>query len=147
LTLVILAVGKLKEPGLREVLDDYLRRVGRSYSIEEIELRDAPEAALTTSIEKRLPSGSHVVALDVGGKAMSSEAFARWLGARTSEGKGKVTFLIGGADGLPAAIVQRAHERLSLSAMTLPHRLARLLLAEQLYRAVTILRGEPYARL
>jgi 23S rRNA (pseudouridine1915-N3)-methyltransferase len=57
-----------------------------------------------------------------------------------------VVFLIGGADGLPPAIIEGADEKLSLSAMTLPHRLARLVLAEQLYRAVTILRGEPYAR-
>jgi 23S rRNA (pseudouridine1915-N3)-methyltransferase len=63
-----------------------------------------------------------------------------------TQGKGRIAFVIGGAEGLPQAIRARAHEKLSLSTMTLPHRLARLFLAEQLYRAVTILRGEPYAR-
>jgi 23S rRNA (pseudouridine1915-N3)-methyltransferase len=77
---------------------------------------------------------------------MSSAAFARWLDARMAQGKGRVVFVIGGAEGLPASIRERADEKLSLSAMTLPHRLARLFLAEQLYRAITILRNEPYAR-
>ena len=69
------------------------------------------------------------------------------LEAHATRGKGKIVFLIGGADGLPSEVLARSAEKLSLSAMTLPHRLARLVLAEQLYRAVTILRGEPYARL
>jgi 23S rRNA (pseudouridine1915-N3)-methyltransferase len=87
-----------------------------------------------------------VVALDVGGQAMTSHGFARWLEARLRQGKGNIAFVIGGADGLPQPIRGRADQTLSLSTMTLPHRLARLFLAEQLYRAVTILRNEPYAR-
>ena len=77
---------------------------------------------------------------------MTSESFAKWLESCATRGKGKIVFLIGGADGLPPEIVARADDRLSLSPMTFPHRLARLILVEQLYRAVTILRGEPYAR-
>ncbi len=144
--LSILAVGKIKERGIREAIDEYVGRVARHFPIEEIEVRDAPPAELATVLEKRLPSSAHVVALDVDGKTMSSATFARWLDSRMTQGKGKVVFVIGGADGLPSAIRARAAEKLSLSAMTLPHRLARLFLAEQLYRAMTILRGEPYAR-
>jgi 23S rRNA (pseudouridine1915-N3)-methyltransferase len=144
--LSILAVGKIKERGIREAIDDYIGRVARHFPIDEIEVRDAPPAALDATLEKRLSSPGHVVALDVAGKAMSSDGFARWLDARMTQGKGKVVFLIGGAEGLPEPIRARADEKLSLSAMTLPHRLARLFLAEQLYRAVTILRNEPYAR-
>jgi 23S rRNA (pseudouridine1915-N3)-methyltransferase len=88
-----------------------------------------------------------LVILAVGKVKERSVDFARWLGARTSQGKGKVIFLIGGAEGLPPEILQRADDKLSLSQMTFPHRLARLVLVEQLYRAVTILRGEPYARI
>ena len=77
---------------------------------------------------------------------LRSEAFARRLSQWGSQGKGEVVFLIGGADGLPREIADAAYVRLSLSTMTLPHRLARVLLLEQLYRAMTILRGEPYAR-
>jgi 23S rRNA (pseudouridine1915-N3)-methyltransferase len=144
--LSIFAVGKIKERGIREAIDDYVGRVSRHFPLDEVEVRDAPPAELGATLEKRLPPAAHVVALDVDGKAMSSEGFARWLDARMSQGKGRVVFLIGGAEGLPPSMRARADEKLSLSAMTLPHRLARLFLAEQLYRAVTILRGEPYAR-
>jgi 23S rRNA (pseudouridine1915-N3)-methyltransferase len=144
--LAIVAVGKIKERGVREAIDDYLGRITRHFPLDEIELRDAPPAELTAALEKRIPADTHVVALDVEGKAMTSEGFARWLDAKMTQGKGRVAFLIGGAEGLPEAIRARANEKLSLSAMTLPHRLARLFLAEQLYRAMTILRGEPYSR-
>ena len=144
--LTILAVGKVKERGIREAIDDYIARVARHFPLDEIEVRDAPPAELAAALEKRLPAATHVVALDAGGQTMTSEGIARWLDGRMSRGKGNVAFLIGGADGLPEAIRARADETLSLSAMTLPHRLARLFLVEQLYRAVTILRNEPYAR-
>ena len=145
--ITILAVGKVKERGIREAIDDYLGRVKRHFPIEEVEVRDAPPAELGAVLEKRLPAETHVVALDVAGTVRTSEQFARWLDARAARGKGNIVFLIGGADGLPSALLARAAEKLSLSAMTFPHRLARLVLAEQLYRAVTILRNEPYARL
>jgi 23S rRNA (pseudouridine1915-N3)-methyltransferase len=141
----IVAVGKIKERGIREAIDDYIGRVARHFHIDEIELRDAPPAELAATLEKRVPP-AHVVALDVEGKAMTSDGFARWLETRMTQGKGKVVFVIGGAEGLPESFRARADEKLSLSTMTLPHRLARLFLCEQLYRAVTILRGEPYAR-
>jgi 23S rRNA (pseudouridine1915-N3)-methyltransferase len=144
--LVVLAVGKVKEPGLREAIDDYVKRIERHFPLEEIEVKDAPVSALRAALERKLPAPAHVVALDVAGRSMTSEAFARWLESRATRGKGKVVFLIGGAEGLPPEIVASADEKLSLSAMTFPHRLARLILVEQLYRAVTILRGEPYAR-
>jgi len=118
-----------------------------SAPLEEIELRDAPPAQLGPALEKRIVPGAHVVALDMAGVARTSEQFARWLDAKSTQGKGNVVLVIGGADGLPPSLLVRALEKLSLSAMTFPHRLARLVLAEQLYRAVTILRNEPYARL
>jgi 23S rRNA (pseudouridine1915-N3)-methyltransferase len=144
--LCIIAVGKIKERGIREAIDDYRARVGRHFPIDEVEVRDAPPAELAVALQKRLGSPGHVVALDVEGKTMTSHGFARWLDLRMSQGKGKIIFVIGGADGLPEPVRARADEKLSLSTMTLPHRLARLFLVEQLYRAVTILRNEPYAR-
>jgi 23S rRNA (pseudouridine1915-N3)-methyltransferase len=144
--LTIVAVGKIKERGIREAIDDYVARVARHVPIEEIEVRDAPSTELTATLEKKLPAAAQVVALDVGGQAMTSHGFARWLEARLRQGKGNIAFVIGGADGLPQPIRGRADQTLSLSTMTLPHRLARLFLAEQLYRAVTILRNEPSAR-
>jgi 23S rRNA (pseudouridine1915-N3)-methyltransferase len=138
--LFIVAQGKLKDDGLRALLDDYLRRLRRHVPCQEIEAKD--EAALARAI----PGEALLVALCVDGEALSSPEFAKRLERWMSQGKGAVAFVIGGAEGLPAAIEQRAAQRLSLSRMTLPHRLARLILTEQLYRAVSILRGEPYAR-
>jgi 23S rRNA (pseudouridine1915-N3)-methyltransferase len=85
-----------------------------------------------------------VIALDVKGKSWSSRALAKELERWASRGKGVVAFVIGGADGLPAELMARADARWSLSALTFPHRLARVIVAEQLYRALTIMRGEPY---
>ena len=92
----------------------------------------------------RIPDGSDVWALTRGGPGTSSRAFAKALGAKALEGSPGVTFLVGGAYGLDPEVLGRADSNLSLSEMTLPHELARLVLAEQLYRAGTILRSEPY---
>lgn len=136
----VVAVGRIKERALRAVADDYLGRIGRYVRCEEVEVRDA------AALERALPPGAHVVALEVDGRALGSEPFARQLERWGSRGKGVIAFVIGGAEGIPPELSARADERLSLSPMTLPHRLARVVLLEQLYRAMTILRGEPYAR-
>ncbi len=136
---IVAAVGKLKDRGLRDLVDDYLGRLRHYVPVEELELRDG------AGFSKIHPDAIRI-ALEVDGKALSSVAFARKLEGWGSTGKGVVAFMIGGAEGLPSDVSAKSHAKLSLSTMTLPHRLARLLLAEQLYRAMTILRNEPYAR-
>ena len=138
--LVVLAVGKIKERGLREAADDYKKRLQRYARCDEIEVRDA------AGLERSLSAEAFVIALTVDGDAPTSETFAKNLERWASRGKGVLAFLIGGAEGLPDELERRADSRLSLSSLTLPHRLARVVLFEQLYRAMTILRGEPYAR-
>jgi 23S rRNA (pseudouridine1915-N3)-methyltransferase len=142
--IVIVAVGRIKERPVRAVLDDYLTRVRRYAPCDEIELADGPAAKLEPAFV-RATAEATTIALEVGGRALSSEAFARELGRASARHKGIVAFLIGGADGLPARVSQGAADRWSLSALTFPHRIARLVLVEQVYRAFTILRGEPYA--
>lgn len=142
--IVVLAVGKVKERGLREVLDDYYTRVRRHVPCDEIEIRDGKD--VEGALRAAIPSGAYSVALEVGGDAMTSEQLARLLALRGAEQKGVVAFLIGGADGLPRALSRGASMRLSLSSFTLAHRVARVVLAEQLYRAVSIWRGGPYHR-
>jgi 23S rRNA (pseudouridine1915-N3)-methyltransferase len=150
--LLLVAVGKLR-PALREVCDDYLRRLGRFIPIEEREVKEAGRSntgPLQREAEgKRLlaeiPERSEVVLLDVVGTRWTSEALAvqleTWrLGARDR------TLIIGGAAGIAPAVRQRAGAVWSLGALTLPHELARVIVVEQLYRASTILRGEPYHR-
>lgn len=138
--LVVLAQGKLKDRALRSLLDDYFGRIQKYVRCDEVEVKQASD------LLRALPSDALLVALEVDGDACTSSEFSRKLERWASRGKGIVAFAIGGAEGLPAEVSQRADHRLSLSTMTLPHRLARLLLAEQLYRALSILRGEPYAR-
>jgi 23S rRNA (pseudouridine1915-N3)-methyltransferase len=138
--LLIVAVGKVKPPGLRTLADEYLRRIRRHVRCDEIEVRD------DASLPKAIPPSAWVVALEVRGRTLSSPQLAEHVEQWGSTGKGEVAFLIGGAEGLPPGLSEAAHVRVSLSALTLPHRLARIILLEQLYRAMSILRGEPYAR-
>src|SRR4051794_7479243 len=86
--LVVLAGGKVKEPGIRQAIDECLRRIHRHFPIQEVEVRDTA-LALAATLEKKLGAAAHVVVLDVAGKTMTSEVFARWLEARTSQGKGR----------------------------------------------------------
>ena len=127
---------------MRAALDEYMARLRRYLPADEIELEPGPGEAAAFS---RASAQASVVALEVAGRALSSPDFARLVERLGSRGKGKIAFLVGGADGIPRAVSASADERVSLSTLTLPHRLARLVLVEQLYRAMTILRGEPYA--
>ncbi len=136
----VVAAGRLKDKSLRAVADDYFARIRRYARCDEIEVKD------DRALAKAIPPDSLVVALEVDGESLSSTEFSQRLERWTGRGKGAVTFVIGGAEGIPAELSRGADARLSLSHLTLPHRLARVLLAEQIYRALSILRGEPYAR-
>jgi len=138
----LLMLGKTRRPEMRAVVEDYVKRVGRACSIEIVEVRDG-DAAL-----KRLDAdrAATVVLLDAGGKSLDSNALAEWLRELRDRGTRELIFLCGDADGFPEGLRQRAHQKLSLSAMTFSHELARVMLAEQLYRAFTILSGSPYPK-
>jgi 23S rRNA (pseudouridine1915-N3)-methyltransferase len=138
--IIVLAVGKIKEPALAEMCDHYLKLIGRHCPIEVKELKN--DAAL----RKALIAGDTLVALEVNGATYTSTAFAKQVQTWVEGGASRLVFLIGGADGLPADVSKAAQRQLSLSTMTLPHRVARVILLEQVYRAFSIWRGEPYAR-
>jgi 23S rRNA (pseudouridine1915-N3)-methyltransferase len=150
--LLLVAVGKLR-PALREVCDDYLRRLGRFMPVVEREVKDAGRATTGTlqreAEGKRLleavPERSEVVLLDVDGARWSSEDLATQVEAWRLDARDR-TLIIGGASGVAPAVRKRAGSVWSLGALTLPHELARVVVMEQLYRASTILRGEPYHR-
>ncbi len=141
----VVAVGKVKERGVREAVADYLGRIGRYARVREVELKDGSAAEVTARFAKAIPDRARVVALEVEGKMLSSEGLAELVGECEQRGVQSLVFLLGGSYGLPPEVRKRADVELSLSRLTLPHRLARLLLAEQVYRAFTILRGEPYS--
>lgn len=148
--LVVAAVGRLR-PAYREAADDYLGRLGRVCDVAEHEVKEAsraPTAARQQALEaaalrEKLPAAATLVVLDRTGQAWSSEELARRMDQWRMAAR-PVAFVIGGSTGLDAALVQDAAARWSLGAMTLPHELARVVVLEQLYRAWTILRGEPY---
>jgi 23S rRNA (pseudouridine1915-N3)-methyltransferase len=152
------SVGRLKagpERVLFERFIDRARRAGKSLGLtfDDRESTESPArnpatrkneeaAALLASVQP----GATLVALDEGGKSLDSRAFAGRLVAWRDEGVRDVVFVIGGPDGLAPAVLDKADLRLALGAMTWPHQVVRVMLAEQLYRAVTILSGHPYHR-
>ena len=141
----VLAVGKIKERGLRALIDDYAKRIGRYGSYHELELKDASHDELDEKFKKAIPPRSRVYALEVEGRAVSSHELAQLVGRAEDTSVMNLVFLIGGSYGLPPNTSRAADAQLSLSKLILPHRLARLLLVEQIYRAFTILRNEPYS--
>lgn len=119
----------------------YLKRMPRGFEVQCLALKAEPAKRLRT----RLPKGARLVALDERGRDFSTVQFARQLEAWRQDGD-PLAFLIGGPDGLDAELKREAHVLLRLSALTLPHALAQVLLCEQLYRAATLLAGHPYHR-
>ena len=140
----IIAVGKAKDRELRSMLSDYYARIGRYAKLEEIEVKDGKPDEVADRLSRSIPDRSRVVALEVDGRALSSRELAAWIERAENDSVQTVAFLIGGAYGLPRELSKKADLRLSMSAMTFPHRIARLVLAEQIYRAFSIARGEPY---
>jgi 23S rRNA (pseudouridine1915-N3)-methyltransferase len=138
--LTILAVGKLRDAWAVAGVGEYQKRLRGKLPLEIVEVKDDRE------LERRLPTRGKLWALDERGVQLSSEELAQKLGAAMNAGEAGLTFLVGGADGLPRPLVARANFHWSLGRLTLPHRLARLILVEQLYRAISIVRGEPYHR-
>jgi 23S rRNA (pseudouridine1915-N3)-methyltransferase len=154
----IRAIGKIKESFIRDAIADYAKRMGSFCQVECIEYPEAPvpdthpstiEMACVSEGEKLcsgIDSLDYVIILDRTGKQVSSEGLAEVIRRCEIEGPYQLVFIIGGPHGLSKDCLQKGNIILSLSAMTFPHQIARLLLYEQLYRAFTIIRGLPYHR-
>lgn len=149
------AVGRLRAGPERELIDDYLSRANRSgralglgpVTEHEVEARKgAGPAAEGELLARAIPDGAAVIALDERGRLLSSPDFAATLARFRDAGRGDLALLIGGADGLDPGLRNRADLALSFGPMVWPHLLARVMLAEQLYRATAILAGAPYHR-
>jgi len=147
----LLAIGKDRSGLYAPAVAEYAKRLGHYLHFELVELPEARRHAGTpgardeegASLLAKIRPEEHVVALDERGKEYASAELARHVGAWLVAGRDLV-LLVGGADGLAPGVLARAQEKLALSRLTLAHRLARLVLLEQLYRSMTILRGEPY---
>lgn len=135
-------LGKTRRAEMRVVIDDYVKRISRHSPIEVTEVRDG-EAAIKKLDADRAATA---ILLDAAGKNLDSNAFAKWLGELRDRGTREIIFVCGDADGFPVALRERVPQKISLSAMTYSHELARAMLAEQLYRAFAILSGSPYPK-
>jgi 23S rRNA (pseudouridine1915-N3)-methyltransferase len=138
----VLMLGKTRRPELRAVIDDYVKRIGRVCGIEIAEVRDSKAAVKKLDADRAATS----VLLDAAGKAQSSESFAKWIGEQRDRGTREIIFVCGDADGFPEEVRKRVPQKISLSAMTYSHELARAMLTEQLYRAFAVLQGSPYPK-
>ncbi len=138
----LLMLGKMRRPELRAVLEDYVKRIERANPIEAMEARDGEAAVKKLDADR----AATAILLDAGGKVMDSGVFAKWMGEQRDRGTREIVFVCGDADGFPDVVRERVKQKMSLSAMTYSHELARVMLAEQIYRAFAILSGSPYPK-
>ena len=157
--LTIAAIGKLKSGPERQLADDYANRIvamGKKAGITALKINDWPESQKPVVNQRQMdeavqlwgavPPGAYVIALDERGKALGSEHFAQKLRQLMERGQNDMVFLLGGPDGHSPTTRSKAQELLAFGPMTWPHRLARLMLLEQIYRSVTIMLNHPYHR-
>ncbi|MCV6545802.1 MAG: 23S rRNA (pseudouridine(1915)-N(3))-methyltransferase RlmH [Cohaesibacter sp.] len=157
--LILAAVGRQKAGPETDLLERYLdraRKAGRSLGFTSIDMIELVESRAKSTkarkdqeaeqLLKALPANSFIIALDEHGKNFSSPEFAALLDRQRSAGHGAIALVIGGPDGHGKALLLAARSKLALGTMTWPHQIARMLIAEQLYRAMTILTGHPYHR-
>ena len=156
--LSVVAIGRLKAGPERELVERYRQRIdaiGRSLGVSGLDLVELPESRARREEDRRVEEGEALLAragaaalivFDEQGKSLASQDFARQVGAWRDAGRPALACLIGGPDGLDPAVRRRADLVLSFGALTLPHQIVRALVAEQLYRALTILSGHPYHR-
>jgi 23S rRNA (pseudouridine1915-N3)-methyltransferase len=138
LNIVLICVGGLKESYLRDLAAEYEKRLGAYCRFRAAELR------VDADIPKSIGKQAFVIAMTPEGEKLSSEGLAKRIESAAASGKSEIDFIIGGAEGLDEATKKAADLRLSMSDMTFPHRLARIMLTEQIYRCFTILNNEKY---
>jgi 23S rRNA (pseudouridine1915-N3)-methyltransferase len=139
----LVMLGKTRREEIRALLDDYISRIRRYAEIDVTELRDGSPASVR---KLRIEPGSITILLDAGGKQFTSQQFARWLGEFRNRGIRELALLCGAAEGFPDEVRALALHKLSLSPLTMQHEFARVVLAEQIYRAFAILAGHPYSK-
>jgi 23S rRNA (pseudouridine1915-N3)-methyltransferase len=139
----LVMLGKTRRDEIRSLLDEYVHRISNYAVITVSELRDSSPVAFH---KLKIDSVSTVVLLDAAGKQFTSPQFARWISNLRDRGTRELVFLCGDAEGFPEDLRKAAKQKLSLSTLTMPHEFARVALAEQIYRAFTILHGHPYSK-
>ena len=139
----LMVLGKTRRGEAQALLDDYVRRIKHYAEIEVVALRDGSSSVFR---KLKIDSSATVVLLDAAGKQFTSREFARWLGDLRDRGARELVFLCGDAAGFPADVRNMTKQKVSLYTLTMPHEFARVVLAEQIYRAFAILSGYPYPK-
>jgi 23S rRNA (pseudouridine1915-N3)-methyltransferase len=155
--ITVIGVGRLKEKYWQAAIDEYSKRLSKYVKLDIIEVPDekAPENLSAAEEEivkknegerilKNIKDGAYVIALAINGKMLGSEELSEFLNERMVRGAGHIVFVIGGSLGLSPEVLDRADYKLSFSKMTFPHQMMRVILLEQFYRAVKIMKNEPY---
>ncbi len=141
----LLCVGTIKEKYMREAIGDYAKRLSKYVKLDFIEVPEAVSIKREgEALLARLPERAFIVALDLAGKMLSSPGLAALVDKKAATGYSHFVFIIGGSDGLDFSVISRVDFRLCMSEMTFPHQMARLIILEQLYRAMKINQGERY---
>jgi len=157
LAVTVIALGKLKEKYLRDACDEYIKRLGtlcklKIFELDPVKLVDnASQAEIDKALQKeakeilaKIPQNAKVVAMCIEGKQMPSEKLSKFFETTAVSGQGEIVFIIGSSFGLDESVKKRADVRLSMSEMTFPHQLARVMLLEQIYRAFMISNSSKY---
>jgi 23S rRNA (pseudouridine1915-N3)-methyltransferase len=156
--ITLLALGRLKQGPERTLIIRYLERsrdLGKALGFTGFDVVELPESRATRALDRKQEEGRLLlsrlegmtfIALDETGQSPTSDAFAQWHSNFRDNGTRNLVFVLGGADGLDSTVTKAAYTKLAFGAMTLPHQLARIVLCEQLYRAMTLLAGHPYHR-
>lgn len=139
-----ICVGKLKEDYTKKAMADYCTRLSKYGKAETVEVPESDIAGEGAALIKKIPERAFVIALDLHGRMIDSEAFASMLKKQTVDGFSHFAFVIGGSDGIAKEVTDRADVRLCLSPMTFTHQMTRVIVAEQIYRAMKINSGETY---
>lgn len=142
--ITFLCAGRLKEDYEKKAMEDYLTRLSKYAKTEVTEVPESDVQGEGETLVRKIPERSFVIALDLHGKMTDSVAFAKMLESETLRGHSHFTFVIGGSDGISDAVTSKADLRLCLSPMTFTHRMTRIIIAEQIYRAMKINSGETY---
>lgn len=139
----LILLGKTRSEPIRALVDDYVGRINHYAKIEVTELRPSSRSTLR---QLRIEPRAIRALLDAGGRQFTSQQFARWLGDLRDRGTPELVFFGGGAGGFPEALRSAATQKISLSALTMPHEFSRVVLVEQIYRAFALLAGHPYPK-
>ena len=141
----VIGVGKLKEDYLKDAQKEYLKRLSRFCKIRIVEVEeDSTTLKEADRIRKAFSKNSYTIALDIQGEKLNSVEFSKFMDKLMIEGKSDLSFIIGGSTGLDETLIKQVDYRFSMSDLTFPHQLARIILLEQVYRAFKLMKGETY---